>query len=32
MTLSEVLREGLALSALFIVLALWSVLGHALIG
>jgi hypothetical protein len=32
MTLSEALREGAALSGLFAVLLLWSVVGHALTG
>jgi len=32
MTLSDALREGLALSGLFVVLLLWSVVGHALTG
>ncbi len=31
MTLSDVLRESLALSGLFIVLVLWSVVGYALV-
>gem|GEM_PF-2109749 len=32
MTLSDCLREGLALASLFLVLGLWAVLGHALVG
>ncbi|MBB4314758.1 hypothetical protein HNR56_002447 [Roseospira marina] len=32
MSLTAMIREGLALSALFVMLILWSILGHALIG
>lgn len=32
MTTVDLFREGLALASLFLVLGLWAVLGHALIG
>ncbi len=32
MTMTDMLREGAALSGLFLVLVLWSVVGHAMIG
>jgi hypothetical protein len=31
-TMTDILREGLALATLFLVLILWSVVGHAMIG
>jgi hypothetical protein len=32
MTLSAMIREGLALTSLFLVLILWSIMGHAVVG
>jgi len=32
MTLTDLFREGIALASLFVVLGLWAVVGHALVG
>jgi len=32
MTLTAMIREGLVLAALFVMLILWSIVGHAMVG